>query len=97
MSIINKFAKRILKQYGKNIRAFEGRDLDPSKETLELWKKIQKETSSNKQNPKRKPLQLSEHKPMLSILHTRWGFASRDKNTFECHDDLVTIASVRVE
>lgn len=86
MSTIQRYMKNINKQYGKNIKAFENKELEPSKETQELWNRIHNETNGS--------LDLNQHNPMLSIIQTRWGFSSRGSdNLINCYDDIVKVAN----
>lgn len=95
MSTYKRFCKNILKQYGKNIKAFEESDGTPSKETQAIWDRVLKETSKGYKGETRRGVNLAEHKPMVSIFSQRWGFPSREKNHVECYQDLVDIAEGR--
>ncbi len=106
-----KHCKRILKQYGKHIKAFENRNLEPSKEIQEFRDKYAKDRKSinpiviatgyyryAQQKPKEKHLiikglNLDNQMPLLSVMHTRYGFESRDPNKISCYDDIVKIAN----
>lgn len=81
---LNKFKKRILKQYGKNIKAFEKVTTElkaPSKEIIKFRERTLKETKGK--------LNLNNHNPMISIFHKRYGFASKKENKITCYDDLL--------
>ncbi len=92
MGTFERYIKNINKQYGKNIKAFEDKELDPSKETLAFWNKIQEETGPTESNLGKKSLDLSTHKPMLSIMYTRWGLTNREDNRIGEYGDIEKIA-----
>jgi hypothetical protein len=86
MSKIKRYMKNIKKQYGKNIKAFENRELEPSKEVQELWERIHNETKGS--------LDMNQHKPMMSIIQTRWGLSSRGSdNLINSYDDIEKVAN----
>lgn len=84
---INRYAKNIMKQYGKNIKAFEKNiEKEPSKETLKIFERIKKDTTKEvaykdkkgKTKFKKVNLDLTMRKPMMSTIISRWGFKNRE-------------------
>lgn len=99
---INRYAKNILKQYGKNIKAFEENiDKSQSKETSRLFEKIKKETTKEvsyidekgRKKFKKVSLDLNNRNPMMSVIIKRWGLKSRGTfnkiNSYKGIEDIV--------
>jgi len=72
--------KHISKQYGKNMKKFEDATLNggnPSEEIREFDKKHN----------------ITQRKPMISIINNRWGFPSRsDNNLIKSVEDIENVA-----
>lgn len=94
MGKFERYIKNIDKQYGKHMKRFEDRSLEPSKETEALWAKVLKETSEGYEGVSRKGVDLSLHSPMMSVIHYRWGFESRGgDNTINSYADIESISN----